>query len=148
MSISHSMVAIGGKPHASEQLARLTGGAPQRRGPFVRRTLHRSDVHRWAGRLTQLPTRERARLLRGISPARARQIPAGAIVADEAMRALDVDLLDVSPWALREGVMLQHLATVTAPDVALPLQPLVPAEPEKAQLVSLPTEASKRTGFA
>lgn len=122
------MVAIGGKPHASEQLACLTGGAPQRRGPFVRRTLRRSDVHRWAGRrLTQLPTRDRARL-RGISP--------------------DVDLLDVSPWVLREGVMLQHLATVTAPDVALPLQPLVPAEPEKAQLVSLPTEASKRTGFA
>ena len=67
---------------------------------------------------------------------------------DEAMRALDVDLLDVSPWALREGVMLQHLATVTAPDAALPLQPLVPSEPEKAQLVSLPTEASRRTGFA
>lgn len=130
-----------------KQLARLTGAAPQRRGPFVRRTLRRSDVHRWAGRLTQLPTSERARL-RGISPARARQIPAGAIVADEAMRALDVDLLDVSPWALREGVMLQHLATVTAPDAALPLQPLVPSEPEKAQLVSLPTEASRRTGFA
>ncbi|MDF3312781.1 hypothetical protein P3H15_48480 [Rhodococcus sp. T2V] len=122
-----------------KQLARLTGAPAQREGPFVRRTLLRSDVHRWTGRLAELPAGKRAEL-RGISRHRARQIPAGAIVADEAMRALGVDLLEVSPWALREGVILQHLAAVTDPESRLPLQPLTRArEAGSADIMALPS---------
>jgi exopolyphosphatase/pppGpp-phosphohydrolase len=55
-----------------------------------------------AGRLT----RDR---LPGVTEDRTFQIVAGAVVLGEAMRAFDVKSLDVSPWALREGVILRRL---------------------------------------
>ncbi|MEV0030360.1 hypothetical protein [Nocardia sp. NPDC050793] len=48
---------------------------------------------------------------RGASQPRARQILAGAMVAEATMAALNIDSIEVSPWALREGVVLQHIAT-------------------------------------
>ncbi|NNH23665.1 Ppx/GppA phosphatase family protein, partial [Pseudokineococcus marinus] len=47
--------------------------------------------------------------LPGVSEARAGQVVAGAVVALEAMRVLDVERLQLSPWALREGVILRRL---------------------------------------
>jgi exopolyphosphatase/guanosine-5'-triphosphate,3'-diphosphate pyrophosphatase len=94
-----------------KQLARLAGAAPQRRGPFVRRPLRKRDLAHWISELSTMPTRERAKL-RGVSESRALQILAGAIVAKSTMDALDVRRVDVSPWALREGIMLHHLETV------------------------------------
>ncbi|MEE2032530.1 Ppx/GppA phosphatase family protein [Rhodococcus chondri] len=78
-----------------KQLARLTGAPPQRKGPFVRRTLSRKDIHSWVPRLAALSADRRA-ALRGVSPSRAYQILAGAIVADETLSALDVDEVVVS----------------------------------------------------
>jgi exopolyphosphatase/guanosine-5'-triphosphate,3'-diphosphate pyrophosphatase len=107
-----------------KQLARLAGAPPQREGPFVRRTLHVSDVRDWIPRLARLSAKQRGRL-RGVSQPRARQILAGAVVAHSAMSALGVEQVRICPWALREGIMLQHLATMADAEVALPLQPLV-----------------------
>jgi exopolyphosphatase/guanosine-5'-triphosphate,3'-diphosphate pyrophosphatase len=106
-----------------KQLARLTGAAPQRKGPFVRRTLCVADLERWLPRLARRTAAERARL-RGVSAPRARQILAGAMVAHDTMVALDIDSVEICPWALREGIMLQHLAGMVGDTVALPLQPL------------------------
>ena len=39
----------------------------------------------------------------------AHQVPAGAVVARAAMRALDVTSVRLCPWALREGVILRRL---------------------------------------
>jgi exopolyphosphatase/guanosine-5'-triphosphate,3'-diphosphate pyrophosphatase len=47
--------------------------------------------------------------LDGVSPARAHQTLAGAIVAEQAMLALGVNELSLCPWALREGVILRRL---------------------------------------
>ena len=47
--------------------------------------------------------------LPGVSASRARQLLAGAIVAEAAMDLLGVDRLDICPWALREGLILQRL---------------------------------------
>ena len=47
--------------------------------------------------------------LPGITADRTFQIVAGAVVLSEAMRAFDVDELEVSPWALREGLILRRL---------------------------------------
>jgi exopolyphosphatase / guanosine-5'-triphosphate,3'-diphosphate pyrophosphatase len=91
-----------------QQLARLTGAAPLRRGPFVKRQLERRRLRPWIDRLAAMPIRERGQLP-GISAHRAGQILAGAIVADEVMRQLDIDALRVCPWALREGVLLREL---------------------------------------
>ncbi|WP_084628544.1 hypothetical protein [Amycolatopsis nigrescens] len=115
-----------------KQLARLGGAPPQRKGPFVRRTLRHRELHRWASRLCQMPASERAGL-RGVSRSRARQIAAGAMVADATMSTLDVKSLEICPWALREGIMLRHLEAIAEP-AGLPLQPLTRAgaEPDRA----------------
>ena len=47
--------------------------------------------------------------LDGVSVGRAHQTLAGAVVAAAAMDALDVDELELCPWALREGVILRRL---------------------------------------
>jgi exopolyphosphatase / guanosine-5'-triphosphate,3'-diphosphate pyrophosphatase len=92
------------------QLARLTGAAPLRRGPFVARRLRRRAVRPWIARLASMPVARRAQLP-GVSRHRARQILAGAIVAHEVMRGLDIDVVRVCPWGLREGILLRRLET-------------------------------------
>jgi exopolyphosphatase/guanosine-5'-triphosphate,3'-diphosphate pyrophosphatase len=47
--------------------------------------------------------------LEGVSARRAHQLLAGAVVAEATMRRLDIDALDLCPWALREGVILRRL---------------------------------------
>ena len=65
----------------------------------------------WVPRLAKMDARSRA-ALPGITPERTFQIVAGGIVLSEAMRAFGVKQLDVSPWALREGRLLQMLDRV------------------------------------
>jgi exopolyphosphatase/guanosine-5'-triphosphate,3'-diphosphate pyrophosphatase len=97
-----------------KQLARLSGAPGQRKGPFVERMVERQEVHRWVTRLASMDRQHRARQ-RGVARSRARQIVAGAVVADTAMRLLDVDQLRVCPWALREGVLLRRLDRLDPP---------------------------------
>ncbi|GHH04615.1 hypothetical protein GCM10018780_35250 [Streptomyces lanatus] len=91
-----------------QQLARLCGAAPGRRGPFVERVLHRRDLRRAVDRLAALPAGERA-ALPGISTPRAGQSLAGALIGHAAMKLSDVKTLTICPWALREGILLRHL---------------------------------------
>ena len=89
-------------------LARIGGAAPYSEGPYVRRTLRRSDVRGLAERLGKMRPGERADLP-GVSPGRAPQLPAGAIVADAAMEMLGVEEVELCPWALREGLLLRRM---------------------------------------
>jgi exopolyphosphatase/guanosine-5'-triphosphate,3'-diphosphate pyrophosphatase len=91
-----------------KQLARLTGAPPERKGPFAPRVLRRSALRHWTSRMTDMTVKQRA-ALPGVSRGRAEQIVAGAIVASEVMRALDVESLEICPWALREGILLRRL---------------------------------------
>jgi exopolyphosphatase / guanosine-5'-triphosphate,3'-diphosphate pyrophosphatase len=106
-----------------KQLARLCGAPPQRKGPFVRRLLAAKDLDTWIPRLAQLKASQRANL-QGVSQPRARQIVAGALVARAAMKALNVTAVEVSPWALREGIILHYLQTRLNESLDLPLRPL------------------------
>ena len=90
------------------QLARIAGGAPSSEGPYVKRMLKHTDVIGLAERLPQLTAAERADLP-GVSQARAPQLAAGAIIADAAMDLLGLPVLEICPWALREGVILRQL---------------------------------------
>jgi exopolyphosphatase/guanosine-5'-triphosphate,3'-diphosphate pyrophosphatase len=54
-------------------------------------------------------TQEERSELPGVSVTRARQITAGAFVAESVMRSLDIDELEICPWALREGLILKWL---------------------------------------
>ena len=106
-----------------KQLARLSGAPAQRKGPFVRRSVTARDLDAWIPRLATLGARERARL-QGVSRSRSRQILAGALVVRAGMKALNVDSVDVCPWALREGIILHYLQTTFNQPFDLPLRPL------------------------
>jgi exopolyphosphatase/guanosine-5'-triphosphate,3'-diphosphate pyrophosphatase len=89
-------------------LARLDGAAPSAEGPFVERRLTRAGLARTVQLVAPMRAADRCRLP-GVSVGRARQLLAGAIVAEEAMAALGLDEVQVCPWALREGVILRRL---------------------------------------
>ncbi len=90
------------------QLARAAGAAPSSEGLYIKRALKHTDVTALAERLPQLTVAERAELP-GVSAGRAHQLAAGAVVADAAMDLLNLPVLELCPWALREGVILRQL---------------------------------------
>jgi len=59
-------------------------------------------------KLAEMSQEDRAELP-GVSNTRAKQITAGAFVAEAVMRNLDIDELEICPWALREGIVLKWL---------------------------------------
>ncbi|HSX67679.1 MAG TPA: Ppx/GppA family phosphatase, partial [Nocardioides sp.] len=71
-------------------LARICGAAPSGDGPLVSRSLP----------LAELP---------GVSPTRTHQIVPGALVAEACMDIFDLPALEICPWALREGVILERI---------------------------------------
>jgi exopolyphosphatase/guanosine-5'-triphosphate,3'-diphosphate pyrophosphatase len=89
-------------------LARLTGAAPSGEGPYVRRELHLGALQQVLGFISRIPAADLAEL-EGVSAARAHQLLAGGIVAEAAMRLLDIESVEICPWALREGVILRRL---------------------------------------
>ncbi|MDH6137301.1 exopolyphosphatase/guanosine-5'-triphosphate,3'-diphosphate pyrophosphatase [Kitasatospora sp. MAA4] len=96
-----------------KQLARMTGAAPAEAGLLVTRRLTRSGLSAWLPRLSAMTVAERARIP-GVSEGRAKQLLAGALVADAAMDLFGLDELDICPWALREGIILRRLDTLAA----------------------------------
>ncbi|TQN41248.1 exopolyphosphatase/guanosine-5'-triphosphate,3'-diphosphate pyrophosphatase [Blastococcus colisei] len=89
-------------------LARLTGAAPYSAGLQVSRELSTDGLGQLVGFISRIESSALAEL-RGVSPDRAHQVPAGAVVAAATMRALDVRCVRICPWALREGVILRRL---------------------------------------
>ena len=89
-------------------LARMAGAAPSSEGFFVRRFLDRDDLRTWVPKLAAMTAKERSDLP-GVSSARAGQLLAGAIVAEATMDILGVTRLEIGPWALREGVILERI---------------------------------------
>ena len=89
-------------------LARICGAQPSTSGPFVPRLLKRDVLNDWVPRLTAMTRTERSHLP-GVSAGRANQLVAGALVAQLAMELLDVESLEICPWALREGIILRRL---------------------------------------
>ncbi|HET6693930.1 MAG TPA: Ppx/GppA phosphatase family protein, partial [Pedococcus sp.] len=88
-------------------LARIAGAAPSSEGPYAARSLERAALREVVARLSATSAAERAELP-GVSPSRASQVLAGALVVEAAMDLLGVERLDICPWALREGVILQR----------------------------------------
>jgi exopolyphosphatase/guanosine-5'-triphosphate,3'-diphosphate pyrophosphatase len=89
-------------------LARLAGAAPSSRGPRVRRLLNRNGLVQVTAFISRMASGDLAEL-EGVSVSRAHQTLAGAVVAAAAMDALEIDELELCPWALREGVILRRL---------------------------------------
>ena len=89
-------------------LARIAGAAPSSEGVGVRRYLHRDDLREWVPKLAAMTVAERS-VLPGVSPSRAAQLLAGAVVAEAAMDLMSLEMLEIGPWALREGIILRRL---------------------------------------
>jgi exopolyphosphatase/guanosine-5'-triphosphate,3'-diphosphate pyrophosphatase len=89
-------------------LARLTGAAPYSAGLQVPRELTHEGLDQLVGFVSRIESGALAEL-QGVSPDRAHQVPAGAVVAATALDLLDVRCVRICPWALREGVILRRL---------------------------------------
>lgn len=99
---------VAGTSKTFRSLARICGAAPSAQGPYVERLMHLEDLRLWTRRMEAMSVRERADLP-GVSEHRAAQVVAGAIVAETAMDMLAVDTVQISPWALREGLILRRM---------------------------------------
>ena len=72
------------------------------------KTLEHSALVAAIEKLKDLSNAQRADLP-GVSASRARQLLAGAIVAESVMKHLKIDEVEICPWALREGIVLKWL---------------------------------------
>jgi exopolyphosphatase/guanosine-5'-triphosphate,3'-diphosphate pyrophosphatase len=97
-----------GTSKTMRSLARIAGAAPRAEGPFVARSMTRGDLHVIGQKLTGMDVAARA-ALPGVSEGRARQLLAGALVAEAALDLLQVERVEICPWALREGLILRRL---------------------------------------
>lgn len=96
-----------GSSKAIRSLANLAGREVTGLG-FDRTVLSRSALGSWIPRLARIPASARQELP-GITPDRTFQIVAAAVSLHVAMTMLGIDELEVSPWALREGVLLRYI---------------------------------------
>jgi exopolyphosphatase / guanosine-5'-triphosphate,3'-diphosphate pyrophosphatase len=94
-------------------LARICGAASSDEGPLVDRLLTQRDLRRWIPRLVEMSAGDLADLP-GVSPSRTHQIVPGALVAEAVMDIFGLDALQICPWALREGVILERLDQIAA----------------------------------
>src|SRR6185295_8240610 len=94
-------------------LARICGAAPSSEGLFVRRILRADDLDDWIPKLLEMSNDDIAGLP-GVSAGRAHQIAAGALVAAAVLDVFDLPELEICPWALREGVILDRLDKLSA----------------------------------
>jgi exopolyphosphatase / guanosine-5'-triphosphate,3'-diphosphate pyrophosphatase len=97
-------------------LARIAGAAPSSEGIYVPRQLRLHDLQDLVPRLAQMTTAKRADLP-GVSSGRAGQLLAGAVVAEGAMDLLEIEAVQICPWALREGVILRQLDVLAEPSL-------------------------------
>ncbi len=89
-------------------LARICGAAPSDDGPLVPRTLALAELREWIPKLVAMSPDELSELP-GVSPSRSHQIVPGALVAEACMDIFDLAELEICPWALREGVILERI---------------------------------------
>ncbi|MFF7204382.1 Ppx/GppA family phosphatase [Streptomyces sp. NPDC008141] len=90
------------------QLARIAGAARSAEGLYVQRELSHKSLQEWVPKLAGMTAEQRC-ALPGVSESRAPQLLAGALVAEGAMELFGAQVLEICPWALREGVILRRL---------------------------------------
>jgi exopolyphosphatase/guanosine-5'-triphosphate,3'-diphosphate pyrophosphatase len=104
-----------GTPHRAaatsktfRSLARICGAASSTEGSLVPRSLPLETLRTWIPKLVAMDADALAELP-GVSPSRTHQIVPGALVAEACMDIFDLAELEICPWALREGVILERI---------------------------------------
>lgn len=109
-----------GSSKTIRSLGRLIGGpADPVTGELA--PIHYTGLREWEPTLREMPSSVR-QYLPGITPERGYQILAGAIVLRTAMKVFDVPTLTVSPWALREGIVLRYIDALDSTGAAAPVR--------------------------
>lgn len=93
-------------------LARIAGAAPSAAGPFVQRLLPAYKLKDIAERVSVMSLQQRT-AIPGVSKDRAAQLAAGAMVAAATVDLLEISEIEICPWALREGVLLRHIDSLS-----------------------------------
>lgn len=93
-------------------LARLAGMSVDGIGPDAHWQMSTELLSDWVPRLAQIPAEQRMKLPE-VTPERTYQIVAGAVVAEELLHALEIPIVEICPWALREGALLRRLDQAT-----------------------------------
>jgi exopolyphosphatase / guanosine-5'-triphosphate,3'-diphosphate pyrophosphatase len=93
-------------------LARICGAAASSEGPLVPRVLDAESLGQRIPELVRLSPDDLA-ALPGVSPSRTHQIVPGALVAEACMHIFDLSALEICPWALREGLILERLDQIS-----------------------------------
>jgi exopolyphosphatase / guanosine-5'-triphosphate,3'-diphosphate pyrophosphatase len=96
-------------------LGRICGAAPSGEGALVPRTLPLAELTDWIPKLVAMRPEELADLP-GVSLSRTHQIVPGALVAEACMDIFDLSELEICPWALREGVILERIDKLSVRD--------------------------------
>lgn len=111
-----------GAPHRAaatsktfRSLARICGAAPSSAGQLVPRSLTHSDLLGWLPKLIDMDLEQLAGLP-GVTSNRAHQVVGGALLADAVMDVFDLPVLEICPWALREGVILERFDQLSVLD--------------------------------
>ena len=114
-----SRLSKGEKPRAHvgtsktfKQLARIAGAPDSSAGIYVNRKLSLAGVSQIIDRLADMDKQQRQGLP-GVSPGRSGQMLAGALVAEAAMELFHANSIAICPWALREGVILRSLDSMS-----------------------------------
>lgn len=113
-----NLLRAGVPDHASatsktfRSLARICGAAASGEGPLVSRSLALTDLSAWIPKLIEMSADE-LKVLPGVSPSRTHQIVPGALVAEACMDIFDLPALEICPWALREGVILERIDQIS-----------------------------------
>jgi exopolyphosphatase/guanosine-5'-triphosphate,3'-diphosphate pyrophosphatase len=78
----------------------------------VSRTLTADDLTKWIPKLLEMSDDDISSLP-GVSSSRSHQMVAGALVADAVLDIFDLPQLEICPWAMREGVILERLDQIS-----------------------------------
>jgi exopolyphosphatase/guanosine-5'-triphosphate,3'-diphosphate pyrophosphatase len=127
-----SPTIVAGSSKSFRSLARVTGAAERAAGIYVPRELTLRKLKKLTRRLTTMSIADRA-ALPGVSSIRAPQLLAAAMVAEEAMTSLGIDVVQICPWALREGILLHRFDTLSA--ATMPNPDAKPVRPPRSPLL-------------
>ena len=95
-------------------LARICGAAPSSEGPFVRRMLPRRDLVEWIPKLLDDGPPTTIAELPGVSATAPTRWSPAPWWPTAVMDIFDLEELEICPWALREGVILDRLDQLSA----------------------------------
>ena len=105
----HRVRDLVGTSGTMENITEVTAHAGGKKGRSVfERTFEASEIRSTTKRIME-SSREERRRMKGIDAKRVDQVPAGAMLADIVLKDLGIERVRISPYALREGIVVYFI---------------------------------------